>query len=191
MNITRTASTLVALALAGGLLTACSTPASATPAPALTSSTTAPVTAATSAPAATTAPAPAPVVADQYSQVTAGGVLVQGSEAAPVRIGTDTMGQAPAVEAQMLPASTPPAKRNGSALAEANNKYFVYIFKSAGGWVWKIFGMSPYGSFRVRSDSGYQAGHYLATRNEALAGPFAVGGRVLDRAEFLEFAEQG
>jgi len=102
MNTMKTMTT--ALVLAAGLaLTGCTAQA---PAPAETT----PVTE-TVAPTATETPAPevtdpvavepAPeVVADEFSQVV-DGVVFQGTEIAPVRIGTDIPGQSPAVEAQL------------------------------------------------------------------------------------------
>ncbi|NYI59167.1 hypothetical protein [Cellulomonas soli] len=137
--------------------------------------TTAPVADDTPAPDATTAP-----VADAYSQVI-NGVLYQGTETAPVRIGTDTPGQAPAYEVEFLAAG----REGSTARAEASGKYLVYVSTaSSGGYQWKVFGLSKYGSFRELSNFGYGAST-IPTREEAAAGPFTVDGRALDRAEYL------
>ncbi len=54
---------------------------------------------------------------------------------------------------------------------------------------WKVLGLSRYGSFRELDNNGYQSGSYLPSRDIAIAGPFIVDGRVLDRAEFVLAAE--
>lgn len=49
--------------------------------------------------------------------------------------------------------------------------------------------MSRHGSFRELGDNGRSAGVYFPSRDAALAGPFTLDGRTLDRAEFMVFAE--
>lgn len=110
-----------ALALAAGLaLTACSSTPDAEP----TASPTTPVVQETQASVEPPAPAetapvetPAAPVADEYSQVI-DGVLYQGTEIAPVRIGTDVPGQPPAVEPQLT-------RANSETLAQEANKYLI------------------------------------------------------------------
>ena len=187
MNANRT---LPALALTAALsltltLTACSTD---TPAPNDPTAAATPVAVATTqAGAAASAPAepraevteaPAPE-ADAYSQVI-DGVLYQGTASAPVRIGTDTPGKAPAAEAGF--------QRNDGwkDYAQSADKYVVTVGQGLdGGWLWKIFGLSKYGSFREVSNNGYQAGKYFPTRDAALADTFTVDGRTLDRSEYI------
>ncbi len=136
-------------------------------------------------PEATPTEAPEPeIVADEFSQVV-NGVLYQGTEKAPVRIGTDTPGAAPAAEAPFLAAG-----REGSMdRAEASGKYLVYVFQGEGGWAWKVFGTDRFGSFREIADNGYSYRQYIPTRDEAIAGPFIVDGRALDRAEYILAAD--
>lgn len=141
------------------------------------------------APEPTEEAAPAPV-ADEHSQVV-NGVLYQGTEIAPVRIGTDTPGQVPAAEAGFV------AAEGWEGYAEQADKYVVSLFPgysdNAGGtegghvvgWTWKVFGLSRHGSFRELDSSGYERGVYLPSREAALAGPYSVDGRVLDRAEYI------
>ncbi|WP_199424492.1 hypothetical protein [Actinotalea solisilvae] len=130
------------------------------------------------------------LVADEFSQVL-DGVLFQGTETAPVRIGTDTPGQPPAAEAGFV------AAEGWELYLEQSDKYAVSIMPgysdnvggvSGGhfvGWFWKVFGLSRFGSVRELDNSGYQAGSYLPNREAALAGPYTVDGRVLDRAEYI------
>lgn len=145
----------------------------------------------TPAPAAepTVEPPPAPV-ADEYSQVV-DGVLYQGTQKAPVRIGTDVPGQPPAAEAGFV------AAEGWEDYLVSTNKYAVtmspgYSDQVGGangghfvGWYWKVFGLSRHGSVRELDNSGYQAGTYLPSREAALAGPYTVDGRALDRAEYI------
>lgn len=130
-----------------------------------------------STPAEVPAETPAGPVADDYSQVV-NGVLYQGTATAPVRIGTDTPGQPPAAEATFT-------REGWKDWVKANNKYAVSVAEGDGGWLWKAFAVSQYGSVREISNSGYQSGTYLPSREAAAAGPFVVDGRTLDRAEFV------
>lgn len=130
-------------------------------------------------------PSPEPTTnVDEYSQEI-NGVLYQGTEKAPVRIGTDAPGEAPALQAEVT-------RETAEELAEGGDKYLVYVFPGLddGGFLWKVFGMSRHGSFRPLSaslDAG-AAGRF-PTRDQALAGPFLIDGRGLDRAEYLLFVE--
>lgn len=119
--------------------------------------------------------------ADEFSQVV-GGVLYQGTESAPVRIGTDTPGQEPAAQAGL-------ERGTSSQWAQDNDKYLVYVFPTGGGWAWKVHGLSKYGSFRELSNNGYDSGNLFPDRASAITGPFTVDGRNLDRAEFILAAE--
>lgn len=192
MTATRTTITLTALALAGALLTGCSsTPAASAATPAALTA----AAAATTAPAATTTPAPAaatttPVAtAGPYDQLI-GGKLYQGTELAPVKIGADTPGQAPALNATL-------PKYNGNnisamtAAAEAANKYLVLIGPSTDstgkidGYSWTVYAKNEYGNFRGVANQGGTTGDPYATPGAAASGPFIVDGRALDAAEFV------
>lgn len=169
----------VALALAtGAALTGCAAAgANSSPTP-----TTAPSAAAPSpeqeppTPEETT---PSEPEVPEYSQVV-DGVVYEGTEIAPVRIGDDTPGMPPAAEASLV-------RSNSEELAVASNKYLVYVFASAenqGRGIWKVFGVSRFGSFRQL----YMA-PLTASVEEALAAPKELDGRVLDRSEYLLFVE--
>ncbi|MGV8979187.1 MAG: hypothetical protein ACOH17_14200 [Cellulomonas sp.] len=178
----RTALAGVGLAILVGALTACST--------AVPSVTDSPVPVSTTSPVAVVVETPAPAdsapvvvaaaapAADENSQVV-DGQLYQGTASAPVRIGSDTPGQAPAAEAGF------PRSDAGTKYAEDANKYVVTVFKGEGGWLWKALGLSRYGSFRELGNSGYPAGTWLPSRAVAAAGPFIVDGRELDRSEYI------
>lgn len=167
-------------------LAACGLPAEAEPATRPVSSAPAP------SPPPTADPEPVLPVADEFSQVI-DGVLYQGTQKAPVRIGTDTPGQPPAAEA-----GYPSGQESWDEYAQQADKYVVtmapgYSDNAGGtngghvvGWLWKVFGLSQHGSFRELDNSGYQAGTYLPTREAVLAGPYTVDGRVLERAEYIQ-----
>lgn len=185
-----TAAALVG-ALALALITGCSSNSPAEPAPSATAVETtvpaAPVAAesaeATPAPAETTeAPVePAAPEVDEFSQVV-DGVVYQGTEKAPVRIGEDTPGQAPAAEAGLV-------REGSSEYAQAQNKYIAYVFESPGtGVIYKIFGLSRHGSFRELDNKDYSS-RTFASLDDALAAPKVVDGRELDRAEYMLFIE--
>ena len=185
MKIPKPLAAALAIASLGVTLTACSTdpttPAPTTPAVTQSTEPTTPdETPATEAPAE-----PATPVADEYSQVI-DGVLYQGTEKAPVRIGTDVPGQAPAAEAGFAEAVD---AKGGDEYGKNSGKYALLVFPIEGeGWSWKIFGMSRHGSYREIGDGGYSVGQYFGTREEALAGPFTLEGRELDRAEYIMWA---
>ncbi|WP_448058736.1 hypothetical protein [Cellulomonas hominis] len=182
MTTTRTTIALAAVAVLASVLTGCS--ASSTPTPDPTSESPTVSASASSAPAET-APAPAPgPTADAYSQVISG-TLYQGTEKAPVRIGTDIPGQPPAAEAGF-----PSGNEGWKDYAQEANKYVItfapsYSGGQLAGWLWKAFGVSQYESFREVGNSGYQQGVYLPDRAAAFAGPFIVDGRTLDRSEYI------
>lgn len=120
--------------------------------------------------------------ADAYSQVV-DGVLYQGSERAPVRIGTDAPGQEPAAQAGLV-------REGSSEYTLAAGKYLVYVAGSdVEGWRWKVFGATSTGTFGRLSASDNQTGS-IATRDAAVAGPFIVDGRTLDRSEYLLAVEE-
>lgn len=180
MNATKTA-TLVALVLAAGFaVTGCSQTSAPTPTPAVTETVEATAPAETPVVEVTETPAPE-VVADEFSQVI-DGVVYQGTETAPIRIGTDIPGQAPAAEAQL-------ERGTSEALAVESDKYIVYVAPTEGGWYWKVFGMSLHGSFRELTNSGLRGDALFGSRDEALAAPKVIDGRTLDRAEYLLAAE--
>lgn len=172
----------VAFAVAA-TLTACA------PAEPVSTEPTDPPSASTSAPgepAAPVTPEPAPVpVADEFSQIV-DGVLYQGIEGAPVKIGTDVPGQPPADEELMVPGI-------GETMAKSHNKYLVYVSLSddRSTYLWKTFGMSRHGSFRSLDSAGYNGSAKIPTEADALAAPKTASGRVLDRSEyFLGVASQ-
>ena len=173
----RTASTAL-IALAAALpIAGCASAVDEPGAVSVTVTAPAPAVAETAAP--TPIPEPIPeVVADEFSQVM-NGVLYQGTEVAPVRIGADLPGQPPAAEAGFV------AAEGWEQYAQDSDKYVVSVFHAEGGWIWKVFGLSRHGSFRELANSGYSSGTYLPSMEGAAAGPFAVDGRTLDRAEYI------
>ncbi|WP_149202721.1 hypothetical protein [Actinotalea subterranea] len=176
----RTSTTVLAALVIAATLTGCSAVADDSAPPSETTTQQAPAVEASPAPTPTPEPAPEPV-ADEFSQVV-NGVLFQGTEKAPVRIGTDVPGQPPVVEAQLV-IDAEGRSLNAEPLATDNDKYILYVFSSeeSGGWIWKVFGMSRHGSFR---DLENNLGAPLASADAAIAGA-AVDGRILDRAEYI------
>lgn len=179
-----------ALAL-GLLISGCSSDSPAAPTPSATAAETmVPAAPVAAEPAETTPPPvettetpaePAAPEADAYSQVV-DGVVYQGTEKAPVRIGEDTPGQAPAAEAGLV-------REGSSEYAQAQNKYIAYVFESPGtGVIYKIFGLSRHGSFRELDNKDYSS-RTFASLDDALAAPKVVDGRELDRAEYMLFIE--
>jgi len=178
--------TAIAAALALGLA-ACSS--DVTPEPVETS----PVATAAPAPVETTEPAPVEetpaepeIVADEFSQVV-DGVLYQGTEKAPVWIGDDTPGQAPAIDAQIPDATTVASGWTEQANQVLDSgKYLIRITYHANGsgerdgFNWAVVKVNDYGNARV-----VESGPTVATIDEAAAGPFTLDGRTLDRAEYV------
>ncbi len=184
--------------MAVGALASCSRDSGATPDPTPSVSVTpteSPIPSETEAPA--TDPANTEIVADQFSQVI-DGVLYQGTEKAPVRIGTDTPGQPPAAEAT-IPEIDPNTLDAGPVAdgARAADKYLVLIADNytdgvggtAGGTLrgygWIVYQTNAYGNFRGLNQQGNTSGEPFPTIEAASAGPFTVDGRVLDRAEYV------
>ncbi len=183
-----------ALALTAALtltLTACSndtnaptgTPAAATPV-AVATATPGATEPAPAEPTSEATEAPAPE-ADEYSAVI-DGVLYQGTASAPVRIGNDTPGKAPAADTGKVP------RTELEDTAIAADKYVVYVGRGDAGFIWKVFGMSRFGSFRELSHGGLSGGvgetavsKPYATVGAALDAPKVVNGRELDRAEYI------
>lgn len=203
MNRTGTRTGRAVLAAAGialviGALTACSSTApvtSSTPA-ASVSSTSVPVgVTETPAPVETTpvVAAVAAPVADANSQVV-NGVLYQGTAAAPVRIGTDTPGAAPAAEAGFPSPLSDFAVFKAAAIAVDATKYTVAIApkhalddpaaeKAPIGYVWRVFRVNQYGSWKaVTTDDVPEV---FSTRKAATEAPKTLDGRTLDRAEYV------
>lgn len=177
---------LPALAVAAllGVTAACGTPVEpAVPSPSRASTATP-----TQVPSPTPTPTPTPV-ADEYSQVI-NGILYQGTQKAPVRIGTDTPGQPPAVEQAWVDEWH--ANREGSnERLEATGKYGVLVFEGDDGWIWKVFGTDPWGDFSQLAYSGLSGplteGQWepYPSLQAALDSPKTLDGRVLDRAEYV------
>lgn len=187
----RTTAAALVGALALGLLAGCGSDSPAAPTPSATAAEmTAPAAPVAAEPAETTTPPveptetpaePAAPEADAFSQVV-DGVVYQGTEKAPVRIGEDTPGQAPAVEASIT-------VENWDTASQDADKYLVYVSpRLDGGVMYKVFGMSRHGSFRELDNKDYEWRTYT-TRDEALAAPKIVDGRELDRAEYSLFVE--
>lgn len=200
--MTRRSATALLIALTAVTLTACAAtdplPPSRSDAPAVTEP------ADDTTPSMTPTPTP---VADEHSQVV-DGVLFQGTERAPIRIGTDVPGQPPALQAQVDPPGTNPADRIIGTLAEEQDKYLVYIAPTWSdgvggtnggtqtGWMWKLFGLDRFGSFRELSHAGLASTRGETISSEpylseqaALDAPKMLDGRVLDRAEYVILVE--
>ncbi len=184
---TCTALTGLALVLA---LAGCSTGT-----PEASDPTTAPVVVETTTPVEPT-PEPTPeVAADEFSQVI-NGVLYQGSEKAPVRIGTDTPGQPPAAQAQITNSYTEADVRANWGAAQSAGKYLVTINErwsdrmggtaggSLEGYYWMVQGWDRWGSWRPLATAG-DTGSPFPTAEAAIADPKVVDGRVLDAAEYV------
>lgn len=202
MNATRTARLTAALALAGALaLTGCAT---TTPTPVDADGTSAPAASAPAEVAETEAPAPvesgAPVapVADQYSQVV-DGVLYQGTADAPVKVGTDALGQAPAAEATAPTEFSESGMQGAWAAAQAADKYLVGIHQvwsdNAGGtmggtligYSWALMGYNSHGTWKALATGGnpVRGQQPFASVDAAVADSKVLDGRELDRAEYI------
>lgn len=120
---------------------------------------------------------------DEFSQEIDGKVY-QGTEKAPVRIGTDKPGEIPALQK-----SNPPLSK-GEDMAAEQNKYVVLVGKDpeSGMWNWKVRGVSRHGSFRDIERSweslGSEKGNFKSAK-AAMADGFTADGRILDRAEYM------
>lgn len=123
------------------------------------------------------------VVADEYSQVI-DGVLYQGTEKAPVRIGDDTPGQPPAIDGQVT-------VENWDTLPVEANKYLLHVGYSPGhnGYFWKVWAVSRFGTYREVANNGYDRGHFFGSVDDALASAIVVDDRELDRAEYAVFVQ--
>ena len=151
-----------------------------------------PVTGTTSAaPEPTPVPTPT-VVADEFSQVV-DGTLFQGTAGAPVKIGDDAVGVAPAAEATFpvhggFEAIKPAARALDTA------KYTVVVAPTYGasdvaaegpilGYRWLIFRVNEYGNWKAGEASSSVTP--FPTQEAAASAPHTLDGRVLDRAEFV------
>ncbi|WP_448058385.1 hypothetical protein [Cellulomonas hominis] len=164
--ITRITGTTIAAVLTVGALVGCS--ADTTPAP------------------VETTPAEPEPVADEFSQVV-DGVLYQGTEKAPVRIGTDAPGVAPALDAE-IPVVT--SAGNGWADQATRvldaGRYVVCLTlhmntaNEVDGYQWEVIQYNDYGNAKV-----LEQGPVVSSIDEASVGPFTLDGRTLDRAESM------
>jgi hypothetical protein len=184
--IPRITGTAIAAVLALGALTACSS--DVTPEPAATT----PVTTQAPAPVETTEPAPVEqtpaepeIVADEFSAVI-DGVLYQGTEKAPVRIGDDAPGAAPAIDAQ-IPDATNLASGWADQMTQVvgSGKYVLRVThhmtgSTRDGYNWAVIAENAYGNVKV-----LESGPVVQSIDEAAAGPFTLDGRTLDRAEYV------
>lgn len=194
MSTTKTLQvTAAVLALASSLaLTGCTGAQSATPAPSGTSSS----IATTAAPVSSDAPAPvettAAPVADANSQVV-NGTLYAGTEMAPVKIGSDTPGQAPAAQAS-FPATSGFDAMKAASIALDATKYTVRVSpkyapddntaqKPPIGYMWQVFRVNEYGNWKavVRHEDT----ETFPAKQAALDAPKSLEGRTLDRAEYV------
>jgi len=185
-TISRITGTAIAAVLTLGVLAACSsdvTPDPVATAPAATQSPALEKTAET-APVEET-PAQPEIVADEFSQVV-DGVLYQGTEKAPVRIGDDTPGSAPAIDAQ-IPDVTNLASGWADQMTQvvASDKFVVRLtYHGTGGtrdgYNWAVIAENAYGNVKV-----LESGPVVQSIDEAAAGPFTLDGRTLDRAEYV------
>ncbi|WP_448060432.1 hypothetical protein [Cellulomonas hominis] len=191
--ITRTITAAVVGVLAIGALAACSADADAVPEPQTSASVTSPAAPEpqASTPAPSVAPEPTGPVADEFSQVV-GGVLFQGTERAPVKIGDDTPGRPPAIDA-----TVPDQMVSGDAFVQTlgqiidSGKYAVLIGPSLNsqnepeGFNWTTWRRNEYGNIKAIDNLGGTTGDAFPTIDAAMAGPFTADGRVLDRAEYV------
>ncbi len=139
------------------------------------------------APTKTTAPAE---VVDPRLKVTIAGVTYLGTEKAPLKIGTDTPGKAPAAEAT-FPTHGGFAAIKPAAIAQDASKYTVIVipayapndFSGQGpvvGYRWSTFPVNEYGNWKMGQKSGA-----LPSKQAAIDAPKQLDGRVLDRAEYV------
>lgn len=121
---------------------------------------------------------------DEFSQEIDGKVY-QGTEKAPVRIGTDKPGEIPALQ------KSKPSVSDVEDMAAEQNKYVVLVGRDPenGKRYWKVRGMSRHGSFRdiERSWEVLGSDGYFKSAKAAMADGFTADGRVLDRAEYVLF----
>ena len=139
---------------------------------------------------ASVAPASTPVVvADEFSQVV-DGVVIQGTAGAPVKIGADIPGQAPAAEAT-FPVHGGFEAIKPAAIALDAAKYTVIVSKDyapddtmaqgpAVGYQWRTFRINEYGNWKASDKSGT-----LPTKQAAIDAPKTLDGRTLDRSEYV------
>jgi hypothetical protein len=132
--------------------------------------------------------APAAPVADANSQIVAG-VLYQGTASAPVRIGTDTPGAAPAAEAGFPSMSNFDAFKAAS-IALGPVKYTVVVnakFSDGSsaklGYMWQVFRTNEYGHWTAAVKHGDT--ETFPTQQAAIGAPKSLDGRTLDRAEYV------
>lgn len=186
-TIARITGTAIAAVLALGALAACSSDITPEPVATTPVATQAPEPAETTEPAPVeTTPAEPEVVADEYS-IVIDGVLYQGTEKAPVLIGEDTPGLAPAIDAQVPDTTTVAGgwAEQGAQVVEAG-KYLVRVTVHMNqanvldGYNWAVIAENDYGNIKV-----LESGPAVATIDEAAAGPFTLDGRTLDRAEYV------
>ncbi len=187
-TIARITGTAIAAVLALGALTACSSDATPAPVETTTAATQAPAPTATTQPAPVeTTPAEPEVVADEFSAVV-DGVLYQGTEKAPVRIGSDTPGLAPALDAEVPDQMTSGDGFVGTleSAIDVGGKYVVLVGPALNGqneregWYWGVWSRNAYGNVKAIETSPT-----FATADAAAADPFTLDGRVLDRAEYV------
>lgn len=191
--------TASATALALGLtLAACSSATPETPAPEVTQTQDAAET--PSEPTPTTEPEPTPEPVDPSLEVTIDGVTYTGTEATPLKIGSDTPGQPPAAEAGFPEATVdgPPRTVFEAGEAISEDKYFVYIFGTYNqgefapdykpiGYMWGAYAYNEYGSFKALTTGGYpkMGQEPFPSVQAAIDAPKFLHDRQLDRSEYV------
>jgi len=148
---------------------------------------------ATSAPAVTEQPAPeTEAPKDPSREVTIDGVTYTGTEEAPLKIGDDTPGQPPALEAGVPQENL---MANGEKIAD--QKYVVAITgvhegntDKIIGWKWLLYYFNDHGSYKPVEAVGAKAPQLgftdpFPTRDAAIDAPKTLNGRTLDRSEYV------
>ena len=130
------------------------------------------------------------VVADEFSQVV-DGVVFQGTAGAPVKIGDDAVGVAPAAEAA-FPVNGGHDAIKAAAIALDAVKYTVIVAPDYApddtmaqgpvvGYLWLAFRVNEYGNWKA--DGGVSG--TLPTKQAAIDAPKTLDGRTLDRSEYV------
>lgn len=198
---TTTFTRIAVTALAGLLLAGCAAEASEPKEPVAAATEIASAPAETKAPATeeTTAPEAPP---DPSLEVTIDGVTYTGTEEAPLKIGDDTPGQAPAAEAT-FPAGSEDGGVAQLAAGKAlvDEKYLVIVSPTyasddpAGqgpvvGYKWGTYALNAHGSFKPMTGHGWHSNRLgytdpYPTQQAAIDAPKTLYGRELDRSEYV------
>ncbi|HEY0186696.1 MAG TPA: hypothetical protein VGC67_04340 [Cellulomonas sp.] len=189
-TMTRITGATISAVLALGALTACSSDETPETLETLETLATSPVTTPTPAEVEVSEPTPTETepapVADEFSQVI-GGQLYPGTEKAPVRIGDDMPGQAPALDSQIADSiSVQDEWATALGTVVSSGKYMVSIgphYNTATqfeGYTWYVIQENQYGNVKV-----LEKGPVFGSTVEAAQQAFTLDGRTLDRAEYV------